>query len=172
MPINEGSIIRSRLNSVLKRLIILVSGLMSVFAGDQPQWGQAWSRNMVSEERGLPAEFNPATGENVKWRAKLGTESHSTPVVAGGHVYIGTNNGEPRNPEHKGDRGVLMCFDERDGSFLWQLVVPKLSEDPYYDWPNSGWSSEVTVEGDRVYTVSNRGEVLCLDPQGLANGNQ
>jgi outer membrane protein assembly factor BamB len=65
-----------------------------------------------------------------------------------------------------------MCFDERDGSFLWQLVVPKLSEDPYYDWPNSGWSSEVTVEGDRVYTVSNRGEVLCLDPQGLANGNQ
>ncbi len=172
MPINEGSIIRSRLNSVLKKLIILVSGLISVFAGDQPQWGQAWSRNMVSEERGLPAEFNPATGENVKWRAKLGTESHSTPVVAGGHVYIGTNNGEPRNPEHKGDRGVLMCFDERDGSFLWQLVVPKLSEDPYYDWPNSGWSSEVTVEGDRVYTVSNRGEVLCLDPQGLANGNQ
>jgi outer membrane protein assembly factor BamB len=126
---------------------------------------------MVSEERGLPASFDPRTGANVKWSAKLGAETHSTPIVAGGRVYIGTNNGEPRDPKHQGDRGVLMCFDERDGSLLWQLVVPKREEDPYHDWPKTGISSPVTVEGDRVYLVDNRGAVLCLDARGLANGN-
>ena len=135
-------------------------------AADQPQWGQAWSRNMVSEEKGLPDSFNPETGRNIKWSAELGTETHSSPVVAGGRVFIGTNNGHPRDPRHQGDRGVLMCFDEQTGRFLWQLVVPKRNEDIYFDWPNSGISSPVTVEGDRVYFVSNRGEVLCLDARG------
>lgn len=126
---------------------------------------------MVSAERGLPERFDPKTGENVKWVAKLGSESHSTPVIAGGRVYIGTNNEEPRDPKHQGDRGVLMCLDEKDGSLLWQLVVPKREEDPYHDWPKSGLSSPATVEGDRVYVVDNRGVVLCLDARGLANGN-
>src|SRR5438477_7507879 len=140
-------------------------------AADQPQWGRAWCRNMVSDEKGLPASFDPRTGKNLKWSVPLGTETHSTPVVAGGRVYIGTNNGQPRDPKHQGDRGVLMCFDEKTGRFLWQLLVPKREEDPYFDWPNSGISSPVTVEGQRVYLVSNRGEVICLDSRGMANGN-
>jgi len=60
-----------------------------------------------------------------------------------------------------------MCFDERTGKFLWQLVVPKREEDRFHDWPNSGISSPVTVEGTHVYVVSNRGEVMCLDAAGL-----
>ncbi len=144
---------------------------ITVHAADQPQWGQAWTRNLVSTERGLPDSFDPKTGRNIKWAARLGTETHSTPVVAGGRVYLGTNNGEPRDPKHQGDRGVLMCFDERDGKLLWQLVVPKREEDQYHDWPKCGISSPATVEGDRVYIVDNRGVVLCLDARGLANGN-
>jgi outer membrane protein assembly factor BamB len=138
---------------------------------DRPQWGEAWSRNQVSNETGLPVTFDLAAGTNIRWRAKLGSESHSTPVIAGGHVFIGTNNGEPRDPRHQGDRGVFMCFDEKTGAFQWQLVVPKLVEDKYYDWPNTGMSSPATVEGNRLYLVTNRAEVLCLDTEGLANGN-
>ncbi len=126
---------------------------------------------MVSAETGLPGKFDPKTGQNVQWAIDLGTEAHSTPVIAGGRIYIGTNNGQPRDVRHQGDRGVLMCLAESDGHLLWQLVVPKREDDPYYDWPNSGISSPVTVEGDRVYVVSNRGEVLCLDVHGLQNGN-
>ena len=153
--------------------ILAVAGLalMPAGAADQPQWGEAWSRNMVSNERDLPADFDPKTGQHIKWIAKLGNESYATPVVANGRVYIGTNNHDPRDPRHVGDRGVLMCFDEKTGKFLWQLVVPKREEDKYHDWPNTGWSSPVTVEGDRVYTVTSRGEVVCLDAQGMANGN-
>jgi outer membrane protein assembly factor BamB len=138
---------------------------------DQPQWGQRSSRNMVSDELGLPERFDPKTGENVKWAVDLGTQCWATPVVASGKLLIGTNNGRPRDPKHEGDRGVLMCLNEADGSFVWQLVVPKLSEDMFLDWPQVGMCSPPTVEGDRVYMVTNRDEVVCLDLQGMANGN-
>jgi len=140
-------------------------------AADQPQWGQAWSRNMLSEEKGLPGSFDPKTVKDIKWTALLGTETHSTPIVAGGRIYIGINNGAPRDPKHEGDCRVLMCFDEKTGNLLWQFVVPKREEDPYFDWPKTGMFSPVTVEGDRVYLTDNRGEVVCLDARGMANGN-
>ena len=143
----------------------------SVRAADQPQWGERFSRNMVSVEKGLPDSLDLATGRNVKWVADLGTETHATPVVSGGRVFIGTNNGKPRDPRQTGDRGVLMCFDEKTGGFQWQLVVPKITNSVYWDWTGVGICSAATVEGDRAFIVSSRGEVLCLDVNGMANGN-
>ena len=158
--------VRTALIAILLAVLVRIGR-----SSDQPQWGEAWTRNMVSTEKGLPEAFDIKSGEHVKWSAQLGTQTHSTPIVAHGRVYIGTNNGTPRDPKHQGDRGVLMCFDEKSGNFLWQLVVPKREEDPYFDWPESGISSPTTVEGDRVYIVSNRGEVMCLDALGMTNGN-
>lgn len=140
-------------------------------AGDQPQWGQAWTRNMVSDETGLIEDFDIQTGRNVKWVATLGSETWATPTVAQGRVFLGTNNDPPRDPRHKGDRAILLCLDEKDGSLLWQLVVPKLGPDVYLDWPRSGVVSPATIEGDRVYVVTNRGEAVCLDIEGQRNGN-
>jgi outer membrane protein assembly factor BamB len=126
---------------------------------------------MTSSETGLVDSVDVASGKGVKWRAALGTQSYATPVVAGGRVYIGTNNEAPRDPKHTMDAGVLMCLDERDGSLLWQLVSPKMEEDRYFDWPKTGWQSPPSVEGDRVYVVSNRAEVMCIDAIGMKNGN-
>ncbi len=158
-----------------RRLLLVVLVLLSLSpaapAADQPQWGQRYSRNMVSDEKGLPDRFDPQTGQNIKWSAALGSQCWATPVVAGGRVLIGTNNSQPRDPKHEGDRGVLMCLNEADGSLAWQLVVPKLSEDIYFDWPQAGICSPPTVDGDRVYTLTNRDEVVCLDLYGMANGN-
>jgi outer membrane protein assembly factor BamB len=122
---------------------------------------------MISDEKELPDSFE----HHVKWTADLGTESYGTPIVANGKVLIATNNERPRDARHQGDRGVLMCFDEKDGHLVWQLVVPKMEDDPYLDWPRVGMASTPTVEGDRVYTLTNRGEVVCLDLNGMANGN-
>ena len=118
-----------------------------------------------------PIPFDLATKKNVAWITSLGTQSHATPTVAGGRVYIGTNNEPPRDPQLTADSGVLLCLDEKDGHLLWQLVVPKRTEDQYFDWPKTGIASSVTVEGDRAYTLTNRGEVVCLDVAGIANGN-
>lgn len=152
-------------------------------AADQPQWGQPWTRNMVSEEKGLPADFAagereqaggdilPGTTKNVKWVAKLGDITYGTPIVAGGRVYVGTNNGTPRDPRIQGDRGVLMCFDEQTGALLWQLILPKMLWIKWSDWAHIGITSPPTVEGDRVYLVTNRAELMCLDADGMADGN-
>lgn len=152
-------------------MLLWTAGPILSLGADQAQWGQAWSRNMVSSETGLVTAFDPRAGRNVKWSVPLGTSTYSTPVVARGRVLIGTNNGNPRDPRHRGDRGVLLCLDEGDGRLHWQLVVPKLPHDPYLDCPGVGITSTATVEDDRVYIVSNRGEVVCLDLHGLANGN-
>src|SRR5687767_2329157 len=159
---------------LLRVLVVICTVPACASAADQPQWGRAWSRNMTSDETELPDTFDPGTGHNVKWVAPLGSQSYATPVVAGGRVLIGTNNEPPRDPRHRGDRGVLLCLAEADGRLLWQLVVPKLSEDlgdPYLDWRRVGFASPPTVEGNRAYTLTNRGEVVCLDMGGLADGN-
>ena len=134
-------------------LLAVSTASLSLPAADQPQWGTAWSRNQVSTERGLPTTFDVKSGRNIKWSVALGSESHSTPVVANGKIFVGTNNAEPRDPKHDGDRGVLMCLNENDGQLLWQLVVPKRDEDPFFDWPQAGMASSPTVEDDRVYVV-------------------
>jgi len=166
-------------------LVILFLTILpgTLTAEDQPQWGQRYSRNMISDEKGLPDGFdagkrNSRTGDielpadsRVKWVSRLGGQSHGSPVVAGGKVFVGTNNDAPRDSRIEGDRGVLMCFEEKSGKFLWQLTVPKMVEIKYSDWRYVGITSSPTVEDGRAYLVSNRCEVICLDVEGMANGN-
>jgi outer membrane protein assembly factor BamB len=111
-----------------------------------------------------------ASGKNVKWVAKLGSQTYGNPVVSGGIVFVGTNNEGLRDAKQPGDRGVVMAFKESDGSFLWQMTHEKLASGRVNDWPYQGVASSPLVEGDRVYYVSNRAELVCLDTQGFRDG--
>ncbi|MHC4798373.1 MAG: outer membrane protein assembly factor BamB family protein [Planctomycetota bacterium] len=138
--------------------------------GDWSMWGGRPERNMLAEASDLPIEWDIASGRNVKWVAELGTQTFGNPVVSGGKVFIGTNNGRPRNPAIQCDVGVLMCFAERDGSFLWQSVHAKLASGNAQDWAGIGICSTPCVVGDRLYYVSNRGELMCADTEGFRDG--
>ncbi len=144
-------------------------------AGDWPRWGGSSHCNMVSEEKGLPMEFQPGadasrpgveplTGANVKWVVNLGVRTHGSPTVAQGKLFIGTATASAG--------GWLLCLDEKTGKLRWELLAPKLPERraPHSD-NGYGVCSSATVEGNRVYLVNNRTDVLCLDIDGLANGN-
>lgn len=72
--------------------------MTAAMADDQPQWGQRFSRNMVSEETGLPVSFDPETGHNVLWTASLGGGCYGSAIVAEGCVFIGGNNSDPKDP--------------------------------------------------------------------------
>ncbi len=137
--------------------------------GEWPMLGGRPDRNMVSGEKGLPATWDANNKKNIKWIANLGTQTFSNPVVSGGRIFIGTNNGQPRDPAVKGDRGALMCFSEADGKFLWQAVHEKLASGNDEDWVEIGICSTPCVAGDRVYYVSNRGELVCCDAEGFAD---
>ena len=138
--------------------------------GDWPMWGGTPDRNMVSNMKGLPTSWDVAKKTNVKWVAALGSQTYGNPVVAGGQVYVGTNNEAPRDPKVKGDKGILMAFRESDGQFMWQSVSDKLVAGRVNDWPYQGVCSSPLVEGKVLYYVTNRGEVLALDTEGFLDG--
>ena len=100
-------------------------------AADWPMWGGTPQRNMVNTvEKNIPDSWDVTTGKNIKWVAQLGSQSYGNPMVAGGKVFVGTNNHAERQPKVKGDKGVVMCFRESDGKFLWQIVPRQAGRRP------------------------------------------
>ncbi len=134
-------------------------------------WGGTLSRNQVNlNETNIPDVWNVETKKNILWVADLGSRSYGNTVVGGGKVFVGTNNERVRNPKITGDKGVVMCFNEADGKFLWQAVHDKLPAGRVNDWPEEGICSSPAVEAGRVYYVSNRCELVCADVEGFLDG--
>lgn len=155
-------------------------------ARDWTTWGGHYHRNNVSPGKGIPTRWRigelewsntrtplvPANSEHIKWVARLGSASHGTPAVASGRIFIGTNNGAGYLAHWPSDidLGVLLCLDEQTGEFLWQHSNQKLETGRVEDWPLQGVCSTPVVAGDRLYYVSNRCEVVCLDTEGFYDG--
>lgn len=134
---------------------------------DWPMMGQSPSRHANIELTTANFDFELRGGKGVVWSAKLGSQTYGSPIVSQGKVLIGTNNGGAYRDNHKGDRGVLLCFDEQTGQFQWQLTRQKLEAGNPVDWAEQGIASNPIVEGDRVYLVTNRCELMCLDLNGF-----
>ncbi len=74
--------------------VVLLSLGIVAQAADQPQWGQQFTRNMISAERALPDTFESGyrgqfaqagtvgPNGNIRWVAQLGTQTYGTTVVA------------------------------------------------------------------------------------------
>ena len=113
-------------------LLILATAGRGLAGDDVGMFGNTLSRNMVSDETGLPETWDARQGTNIRWMQPLGSQSYGGPVVAGGTVYVGTNNEGRRDPAIEGDKGIVMAFRAADGEFLWQSV---------HDMPSRSWTS-------------------------------
>lgn len=119
--------------------------------------------------RVVPTSWDLTSGKNVLWRVPLGSVVYRSPVIDSQHLYIGTNNCGgflPRFPATV-DLGVLLCIRRSDGQLLWQHSNAKLPTGRVHDWPLQGITSRPCVEGDRLWYLNNRCEVICLDTQGF-----
>lgn len=167
--------------------MLVAGGLLLVGAGgaraaDWPQWCGSQGKNMVSPETGLPASFepgakrtqerriDPSTAKNVKWGVKVCDACFSTPSVAGGNVFIGGL---------EAGNGVFACLDEASGKLLWKWQAPPRPAPREIDGFSIGIAvipqqigvcSTAAVEGDRLWFVSNRFDVVCLDVRGQPAG--
>jgi len=144
-----------------------------------PLFGGTVSRNLVNlVDTNVPTTWSVKKGaeKNIKWSVQLGSKAYGGPIIADGKIFVGTNNNVPRNKRDLDanndpvDKGVLMCFSEATGAFLWQYVSDKLPAGRVNDWPDEGICSSPVVEGKRLYFVTNRCEVLCCTTEGLASG--
>lgn len=148
------------------------------------QWGGSSLRNNTPESNAVftgfvTGGFDRKTGawkkdksKNINWVSSLGSQAYGNPVVASGKLVVGTNNSFAylkRYPEDV-DLGVLLCFDEKDGKFLWQHSSEKLDTGRVNDWPLMGICCSPLIEGDKMWFVTSRGEVRCLDVEGFYDG--
>lgn len=155
--------------------VLLIFSLACNGAGvEEPiHWGWGTGPNMASDARNLPAD--PGANQPL-WELKLGTIQYSIPTIDQGRIYIACNdNGVQRPGLQSTGGGVLMCVEQSDGKLVWQMPSPRFmggTKPPYhFDQWRCGICSGPVVDGDRVYVVTGRGEVLCLDREGQANGN-
>lgn len=138
--------------------------------GDWPMWGGSPDRNMVSGETGIPSKWDVDNGLNIKWSAPLGSQTYGNPAIYKGKIFVGTNNGGEFRPEIKGDKGIMLAFDEQTGKLLWQATHDKLPTGRVNDWPEQGICSAPFVDADKLYYVSNRCELVCADVEGFTDG--
>lgn len=122
----------------------LVSFPRPAVAADWPQWRGPES-NGISREADWSTEALAAP--RVLWRAEVG-KGFSSLAVVGDRAYTMGN---------AGGQDTVFCLDAATGKVLWRYSYPcRLGEYP-------GPRATPTVQGQRVYTLSQEGLLLCLD---------
>ncbi len=157
-------------------IIMLFVPSMLCAAEDWPHWTGPESRN-VSAETDLVESFDRKTLANVRWVTRLGEMAFGAPTISNGRVFVGTNMASVREDKRfRGIRGgVVACLDEVTGERIWNLTCPERTwgfpKKTHMEDQRWGICSSPTVDGDRIYVVTNGGDLVCLDVEGLANGN-
>ena len=119
------------------RILWLILTLVPAFADDWPRFHGPNGAG-TSESSGLPAEFGPK--KNRLWRTEL-PFSHSSPVVAGGHVYVTAVDG---------DKLLLLSLDAKTGRIEWRRETPRRNKMEIYR-ANDAATPSPAADGKNVY---------------------
>ncbi len=149
----------------LFRLLSLGLVVLGLFCSLAKPTAVDWSRwrgpdlNGISSETGWLAKW-PDDGPKRLWKAKVGT-GFSSVSVANGKVYTLGNSGRGKGEE----KDTVFCFDAATGKPIWSHAYEAKLDPKYYA---GGPSGTPTVDGDRVYTLGKRGQLICF---GAADGH-
>jgi outer membrane protein assembly factor BamB len=144
-------------SSVSRRIVLgLIAGCVACAvvavaaqapATDWHQW-RGPERNGVSRETGLLPEW-PRSGPAVVWSAsQLGT-GYGSVAVAGSRVFV---------QGMKNSQSVVTSLDRAAGKAVWSVALGSAQENDR----GSGPRSTPTVDGDRVYVLTENGDLVCL----------
>lgn len=127
----------------------------------------------VSRSSALPDVFQQ---EQLLWELELGSHQYTVPRVDGERLYIGVNDTRLDHPVLRNTGGgILMCLEWATGDMIWQMPIPRFFEGNtppmHFNHWKCGVCSRPAIDGDRLYIVGLRGDVLCLDKNGQADGN-
>ena len=165
------------MKSTVTMCVLLALVVGAARGADEPaittKWGGASDPNQIANAGNLPADLEKAA---ILWELPIGSHQYTVPTIDRGRLYVGANDAALERPGVKRTGGgVLRCLDQASGTMIWQLVSPRYMKGtvpPYHfnQW-KCGFCSQPVIDGDRLYIVGGRGEILCLDRHGQANGN-
>jgi outer membrane protein assembly factor BamB len=129
----------------------------AVRAEDWPQW-RGPDRDGAWKEAGILQTF-PGAGLEARWRVSGGW-GYSSPVVAGGRVYLTDAEVVGLNARER-----VHCFDEQSGRRLWDHAYDvTYAESGFIDEKNkSGPVATPVVRDGRLYTLGKCGHLICFD---------
>jgi outer membrane protein assembly factor BamB len=134
-------------------ILVFAAGMAVVAAGqsgtgsDWPQW-RGPDRTGLSQETGLMQQW-PAAGPPVVWATTNLGEGYGSMAVAGDRVFL---------QGLRGSESVVSSLNRADGKIVWSKAIgPGVSNDR-----GSGPRGTPTVDGDRLYVLTEGGELACL----------
>lgn len=127
---------------------------VALAASDWPQW-QGPDRTRMSRETGLLKEW-PAGGPRLIWTADgLGT-GYGSMAVAGDRVFV---------QGARGQSSFVIALNRADGTEVWAKALGPI-ETRMRTNMGAGPRGTPTVDGDRLYVLTENGDLACLKTDG------
>ncbi len=152
------------ISATLAILLSLVSA--SLWAADVP-WP---SRNgpfqngctAQRDARGVPLDWDEATGKHIAWKIELEGFGHSTPVIGRGRLWFTAATAD-------GKRQFVYAVDARTGRVIHhKLLFENATPEPLGNEVNTYASPSCVLEDDAVYVHFGTYGTARLDPQTAA----
>jgi outer membrane protein assembly factor BamB len=134
----------------LAGLTLLAAAAAPQGGGNWPQW-RGPDRTGVARETGLLKSW-PAEGPRLLWKAQGLGGGHSTPSVARGRIF---------GMSYRGDDEFVWAVDAADGKPVWSTRIAPANYSIGRQ-AQAGSASTPTVDGDRLYTLGESGDLVCL----------
>jgi outer membrane protein assembly factor BamB len=134
---------------VIGAVLVLVAGAISAQApaGDWPQW-RGPERTGLSKETSLLRQW-PASGPMAAWTATGLGAGYGSLAVSGDRVFVqGMRNSQ----------SVVTALNRADGKVVWVRPLGQAGDNDRGPGPRS----TPTVDGDRVYALSENGDLAAL----------
>jgi outer membrane protein assembly factor BamB len=136
----------SRIAAIVGALIVATVSLHAQ-SFDWPQWGGP-DRNGVSKETGLLKQW-PRSGPTVAWSAAMLGAGYGSVAVAGDRVFVqGMRN----------NQSVVTSLNRAKGTVAWVRTVGPATDNDRGPGPRG----TPTVDGDRLYALTESGDLACL----------
>jgi outer membrane protein assembly factor BamB len=131
---------------------------------DWPEFRGPTGQGLV-RQGGLPLAWGP--DRNVVWKQAIPGKGWSSPVVAGGRVYLTTSVAVPDSPSRDQSLRAL-CLDASSGRIVWEREVfrPDGMKAPRVHAKNSHASPTPLVADGRLYVHFGHQGTACLDLDG------
>ncbi|MBM3829276.1 MAG: PQQ-like beta-propeller repeat protein [Verrucomicrobia bacterium] len=131
--------------------IVLLASVTLGLAADWPMF-RGPDLNGISRESGWASSWS-GEGPKVAWRARVGL-GFSTVVVGSGKLITTGHDGRAKGQD------TVWCLDAVTGKELWKHSYDAPLGNKYFE---GGTTGTPTIDGDRVFHLSRRGDFFCLE---------